>query len=417
MGFLSRFFGPKIEEKEVSLDNLKQLTNDLINKRTEKINQNVDEIYSNIKKIKSKLKENLYSLRNAELQNKKIPTRAKQLMEGNREAYVRKVSNFIERIELPEKDNYSEIIDFTESFNENMDNLNKSSYKGYQVMKEFFYNQTTDIAMSLKQLNENVKNLNKLMKGKELSKISSIKELINNLYKSKSKKEKLKQEIVEQKDIVEDSKNRIEAIQKKFENIKKSTEYENYKKTYEEKEQNIKRIENEKDELIQYFAVLEKSLKKYKRDSLDEKLIDKYLNDPNKALINDNYDIIEVLQKLKENIENNNLGLKEKKKEKTLDVINKLDKDFLSKKKFNLEQLARTNAILNERLQKNKINNDYQEEKYKSEHFEKKLVKDKQKLEDLEKEKTNIDIEKIKKQIKKEFLELFKIKLKFINDF
>ena len=92
-------------------------------------------------------------------------------------------------------------------------------------------------------------------------------------------------------------------------------------------------------------------------------------------------------------------------------MISRLNKEYLNEIKFNLEQLARSKIILNERLKKNNINNRYQEEKYRLEHYSKKLEEKSKRLEELKKEEENLDIEKIKEDIKKEFIDLFNIKL------
>lgn len=414
MGFLDRFFKPKIEEKEIKLEEVKQYTEDLLKEKFANINEKIEEIYSNLEKTKSKLTENLDILRNAELQNKNVPTRALQLMEGNRDAYIRKIGNFIEQIELPNVESYTLINDFVNNFDTKLDELNRSTYKGYEVMKEFFYNQATDIAIGIKDISVNIKNLKQLVANKELSKIDYLRELIKKIDKYGENKENLKEGIKEKESLIKELEEKIEDVKEKFEEIKKSKEYDEYKRTDEEKEELLEKIKAEKDEITQLFAVLEKSLKKYKRGSLNEKLIEEYLEDPNQSLIKDSeLNIILVLAKLKENIEQNKIELKDKKKEKTLEVIDRLDKDFLDKKRFNLEQHARTKIILNDRLSKNNINNVYQEEKYKIEHFTKKLEEDKKKLEALKKEKEALDINKIKEDIKKEFLELFSIKLNF----
>jgi len=414
MGFFDRFFKARIEEKEIKSDELKDYTEGLLKEKFTNINQNIEEIYSNLEKTKSRLSENLKTLRNAELQNKDVPTRALQLMEGNREAYIRKINNFIEQIELPNIESYSLISEFCNNFDSMLNELNKSTYKGFEVMREFFYNQATEIAMGIKDINLNIKNLRQLVANKELSKIEYLRELIGNIEKYSENKEKIKESIKEKESSIEELGEKIEAVKRRFEEIKKSNEYENYKKTNDEKEKLLERIKVEKDEVIQLFAVLEKSLKKYKRGSLNERLIDQYLEDSSEALLKDTeLNIVLVLAKLKESIEQNKIELKDKKKERTLEIIRRLTKEFLDNKRFDLEQHARTKIILNDRLSKNNINNLYQEEKYKMEHFNQKLEDENKKLEALKKEKEGLDIVKIKEDIKKEFLELFSIKLNF----
>ena len=412
MGFFDRFFKPKIEEKEVNIKKLKPYADELLKDKLENINKKIEEYYHNIEEAKSKIGKNLKILSEAELQNKNVPTRALQMMEGNRDAYIKKINKFFDEIELPNIEAYSSINDFCINFDLRLSELNKSTFKGYEIMKEFFYNQAVEVAMNIREINENIKNLKKVVDNDELSKIENLKRFVDNIDKYNENKKKITEEIEEQKKKIENINEKIENVKKKFDEIKKSKEFEEYRRTDEEKELIIQKIKNEKDEITQLFAILERSLRKYKRGSLNEKIIEEYLEDPNEALIKDNdLEILKVLESLKRNIEENKVELKDKKKEKTLDAIKILKKEFIDEKRDKLEQHTRTKIIFNERLRKNNINYLYQEEKYKIEHFIKKLEEEKHQLEKLEKEKEDIDFEKLKENIKKEFFNLFNIKL------
>jgi len=94
--FLKNIFMQKeIKNEEINLNELegwiesnkKIILNDL-NKKT-------DEIMSRISNEVRKCNENLRALENAELANPKIPLRAKQAMEGNRETYIKRINLFL----------------------------------------------------------------------------------------------------------------------------------------------------------------------------------------------------------------------------------------------------------------------------------------------------------------------------------
>jgi hypothetical protein len=412
MGFLDRFFKPKTIEKEVSLEEIKEYTEQLLNEKFIDIDENIDEISSNIAQAKKKIKENTESLKKAELQNDKMPMRVKHLMQGNREAYIKKINKFMDDIEIPKK--YDEIKEFRENFNEKLEELSKTTVKGYEILKEFFYNQATDIAMGIKDIENNVNNLVKVIEENGIDKIEHLKKSIDKIEKHDYDKKRLNDSIKEYEYEIKELEQKIENVKIKFEEIKKSKEYDDYKKTKEDKENIINEIKSEKDKLLQEFSVLEKSLKKYKRDSLNEKLIEEYLEDPGEALMNDNeLNIAGILEKLKGAIDESKLELKDKKKSKSLKIIKRLDKEFLSNTKLKLKELENSKKILNERLRKNNINNKYQEEKYRIEHYTDKLEQKKKRLEELKKEEANLDLEKVMNDIKKEYLELFNIKLNF----
>ena len=66
-----------------------------------KISAEIEEKRKNLEEEKKKLYSRLYDLEKAELKNKALLERAKQIMEGNRGIYIQKVNQLIEKSNLP----------------------------------------------------------------------------------------------------------------------------------------------------------------------------------------------------------------------------------------------------------------------------------------------------------------------------
>ena len=98
MGFFSKLFKREEIQKERSLvriDEADKWLGSWIEDRFENVREKIEDFYENKKKELEQLEENLKSLQDAKLRNEKIPAREIQLMEGNREAFIKKHKIFI----------------------------------------------------------------------------------------------------------------------------------------------------------------------------------------------------------------------------------------------------------------------------------------------------------------------------------
>ena len=170
-----------------------------------------------------------------------------------------------------------------------------------------------------------------------------------------------------------------------------------------------KKTHLEENELLQHFSTLEKALKKYKRISLNEKLIDAYLENPSKALMEDEgFQVIDILDKMKASLDK--LNLKDKKAEKTVEEINRLSKEFLEGKKGLLERLSEEKKRLEEELEGSKVLEDLDEEEQKLALLRKRTNEQEALVEELKEKTKKGKPEKIKKNIK-ELLEELSVEL------
>jgi len=111
------------------------------------IDKEAEHTSDKIEKICAKLEENLSSLENMELQNKKVPKRVEQIIEGNRTTYVKNSRNFINRI-----DNKIEPQTFSKTIKDELENLGHANARGTKVLSEFFRNEVVSISQQLRAL-------------------------------------------------------------------------------------------------------------------------------------------------------------------------------------------------------------------------------------------------------------------------
>ena len=107
--FLKKFFSsPEIPQEKIQLDQMTSWIDDKSKIISEDLDNKINQTLEKINGEKEKIKENLKILETAKLRNPNIPERAITIMEGNRSAFIRKVSYFFTNINL-KYDNYKEL--------------------------------------------------------------------------------------------------------------------------------------------------------------------------------------------------------------------------------------------------------------------------------------------------------------------
>ncbi len=316
---------------EISLQNLEEWLNERSKPLMEEVQQQIEEILMNVNKEIELARINVEMLENAKLQNPNIPFKAKQYMEGNRKAYLRAINSFLGHMEINNKD-YFYLLDFCKLFDELINELNKSTYRSYTILQEFFANETSKIAQNLKNFDNLFKELKSVLNNTSVVAVNNTRAETLNL------KIKVKQKINTDVDLrsseaglklANEEKN---AILAEIEQFNKSDEHSNFLKLTEEKKNKARTFYNDENQIIQSFSVLERPLRKYSHVAFEhEELVLEYLSNPIEALVNDkNLVILEILRNLEKLLNENQLQVDDKKKERSIEEIKKLSEEFIN---------------------------------------------------------------------------------------
>jgi len=154
MGIFSFFRRKKPEIKELSFEAVEQWFDGQAQTKKEEIDKRLAELKQDFSEHISKIKSKVDILDGAELQNSSIPVRVKQIMEGNRHAYIQKVMNLLEDLEP-----FEGTEEFCEGFEISIAGFGKGTARSYAVLQEFFKNESRDIAEHIGKLNGNVKQI------------------------------------------------------------------------------------------------------------------------------------------------------------------------------------------------------------------------------------------------------------------
>ena len=125
--FIKKLFAPEEEKQDekISLDELSSWLDNKTKPLFESLKKDIKGIIKTIDDEKEKTIESLKKLENSKLQNPNIPNRAKTIMEGNRAAFMKKVSHFFSNIDL-RFENFDELIKKCKNLDNEMDSLAKS---------------------------------------------------------------------------------------------------------------------------------------------------------------------------------------------------------------------------------------------------------------------------------------------------
>ena len=307
------------------------------------------EARADIKLIVKDAKKKLDFLEESALRNEDIPVRVKQIMEGHRKNYIRKVNSFLDSLEIPEDPN--ELMDFSEQFSKKLDVLGEETHKNYFVLKEFLDKEVSDIALSIKKIENNLSKMKKRLENMGLPQLGELNEALDKYHRTKLSKKDGLVSVKVSKEAIKKLKQEHSESSDKISRLKGGSKMKEYTSLLKKQEDIPRQINKTAQDMLLLFSTLEKAMKKYKRGSMNEQLVDDYLHGPLRALINDkDMEILSLLSKLEDAIPT--LGLDHKKEQKTRAALKSINKEFLTKKKEDIIQL---NTELEDTTQKIKM--------------------------------------------------------------
>ncbi|MBU1112150.1 MAG: hypothetical protein ABIG93_00280 [archaeon] len=410
MGFfnsiLKHFSSEKKEEvKEIKFNEIENWLNSWSEKNVEHTTIKLAKIKKDLTEEKIKLKENLDLLADATLKNPNIPEKAKHFMEGNRENYLLRSKIISQKTNLPE--DFNEILEFCRSFDKDLDDFGKGTARSYQVMQEFFANESRAIASQIAKFDRLVKEAEQVVNSSGTETVSELRSKIQKIVSLNKQKEELGDKVKLKKDQLSESKNNLEKLRKEIKNKQEDVAYQKIIELRKEKETLSEKIKSMEDQLSLSFSVIGTALKKYERLSLDANLVNNYLENPVKSLLADSeFKVIELFDKMKNSIEKGDIDLKDKKKVKSLQEISKFTKDYLESYVLQYNKLKQNKEKLKSEIDNAKIVGEVKELKDELNQLEKDIEVTENELESTVKKLDAIDIEDLKKDFQNKFREV-----------
>jgi hypothetical protein len=347
--------------KQVELSKIDKHVNLILREKLASNNRVITDTLDNFDETKKEIVHQLRELHKKSLMNPNIPRREIQIMEGNRDNYIKRVAHFITGIEAPRQ--YLELYYYTIKFSEEMDILSKDTQKNKFVLKEFFENELKSINKEMNLLEESMISIRVLFEKHNIQRLQEVVNDIDKIKQNLTKTIKLREEIKEHEATVKDYEDKINKLEERVHTITTGTDFralENFKTDKESVEEDIKNIFKEFDTLL---SGIDTALKKYYYKNQDKKIIREYLEEPYKTLLKDrDLEIERIIKDITENLDS--IDLKDKKKEHVLENLSRLTFEYLKKTQSELLKLEDQKQHMQTKITHNSASLNLSEQQY-----------------------------------------------------
>jgi len=396
---LKDLFNSKPREVSVTMDELPTFIKDSIKAEKKEARGSLEPKMSRIDSLSAKAARQLDSLETAQLQNKKIPTRALQIMKGNREAYIKHTRLFLDRL-----DTEAEPQEFVHHFEKDLERLSSANSRPSMVLNEFFSKETSDVARTIKEMVDTVEEIRKLKQSE--SRFVPLQKIMEELNSARSAlKDKNSSKKALEHDISE-NRNQQEKLRDQMKNLLESRDYSQVKKLSDAKKKAAVALEELENNLLQETGALDSMLRKYSRISLNPKIVKKFMEKPLLCISNDTEDLVEMLAGLAKSIESGSIDAKEKKSQKAREALESLDMNKIMQIKKDHDRLSEEVRESEEMLRKSAVMRDLDELEYQLNHLSQKQDQLNSRLSLLQSEIAKIDIDAISEKIRTSAMEL-----------
>jgi hypothetical protein len=373
------------------------------------LNRTITESITEINEKKELILHDLRTLHKKPLMNPNIPRYEINVMEGNRENYIKRISHFITNIDMPK--NYLDAYDYCLAYSKNMEQLFKDVQKNIFVLNNFFENEIKTTNRDLNKLEEIIINIRATFEKNNIETLKNISQKIKNMTKNIIRIKSIKQEIIEQQETIKTHQEKLDKLKERVNTIISGSEYrvlEDFKNEKEKAENEIKeiykQIENE-------FSHIEHALKKYFYKNQDKKILKDYFDNFHETFIKDhNMEFAEIIKDLKLFVENNSIELKNHKKETTLAALDKLTHEFLSNLQKDIHKLEEVKSHAQTKITHNSASLNLSEQQYWINATEDKIKQHQLAIEKFEKEAEKFMMynNEMKDEIKEEIEQILK---------
>jgi len=327
-GFLKKLFSrePEVPDEEVELDNLHSWFDEKTKSSIESLNNELKEVGQRVDSEIKQAKQNLDMLNDAELLNPNIPERAKHFMQGNRDAYSKKINSFLDRIHIPYT--ISDFSVFHSALQGELKELTQGTAKSFQILQEFFANESRKVMANVGDISKEINSFKQAFDTAGLNILDETKKRISDFQIKLKLRSSLEKDLEARKKELEEHTEEIRKLREEIELLQKDGELNELKNKL--KEARFK-IEQTRERILGPFSVINTALRKFERITYRHRMIvQKYIDSPLDALLQDlHLSILKALHDLEMSIMNNRIELKDKKKEKTLEVMKLLTREYL----------------------------------------------------------------------------------------
>ena len=328
LSFLKRIFKKEQDtsQEEVELNNLNSWFDEKTTPKIDELNSELANVNKRVLKEKQQTILHLDTLNKTELMNSNIPERAKHFMKGNREAYNKKVSLFLDKIQPPQK--IEDLPVFHSVMQEELKELMQGTAKSFQIMQEFFANESRRVMGSIGNIEREINAFKQAFDTAGLGVLDSTKNLIIDVQTKTKLKKALEIDLEIRQKEKETFSSELKQLKEDIELLQKDRELNEIK---DKLKQTQAKGEEVRERIALPFSVINSALRKFERITYRHRVTaQKYIESPLDALMQDlHLGILKTLQDLEKSILTNRIDLRDKKRDKTLEILKLLTKEYL----------------------------------------------------------------------------------------
>ena len=406
----------KIREESININELEKWFKEKADALKKESSSGILNLLNEIDSTKKDLIDNVERMKNASLLNPKITEREHQFMVGNRDNYVKNMNSFYEKLNIPENFNKKEIDNFVIRTNNQILLLNKTTFRSFQVLQHFFANETKKIAFDIASIHDKLNRIANELNSGNIKQVDLSENKLNELLSEHEILSKLRsrgKEVILQCEKINLELNPLEEEIKKTESSKSADELNDLKNQLDRMSQEQKKIEQK---VIALFSPLDKSIRKFNKDSKD-RLLNAYSENPYQALLEDeNFMIFERLGKISKDLSTDHLGIREDKKDKAMIALNSITHQKIEALKNMMIENKENCDTIRRHIANNKAGTTLNDLYYKKEALNKKLSEFQKESKELDDkiEKKNVEMSKTKKDLEDSFKSMLNINVNIL---
>jgi hypothetical protein len=392
--------------KEIELSKINKHANFLLRKDLGDINKQIQIKISEINQKKEEALHELRLLHKKQLMNKNIPPREVNIMDGNRDHYIKSVAHFITNIDTPK--NYIENYDYCTQFPQQIKTLYIEVEKNILVLSHFFENEVKNVNRKISELADIMSYLKNMFERNNIENFREMDKGIIEMKKNIHKINELQSGISEEKENIRINTDKINRLKERINTITSGADYRTLESFKEEKEEIDTEYKKKHNEIDKRFMEIETSLKKYSYRHPDKKIAKQYLESPSEALAKDTHlEIVEILKEIHKEVESGEIELKDKKKEHCIDILKSMNMEYLKEHQTESNKLEDRKKKIQTKITHNSASLNLSEQEYWSKATEDRIEHHQAIINKLQKDidmyaQKNMDIEaKIKNDIEK----------------
>ncbi|MBU0461796.1 MAG: hypothetical protein KJ574_04380 [Nanoarchaeota archaeon] len=412
MGFFARLF--KKEKKEESvypvetvlLSDLQKWFMKQTSTRFKDLEKDMIGSFHVIEKETEELKHHLKKLKDASLMNPNIPEKERQIMEGNRNSYLQQHAVLLAQTATPEQINYKTALEYTKRFHEAAKILVKSTAKNSQVLKFFFEHELFNVTQRIKVITEEVDRMTNWLNddSKGVAYVEQVNEKINSFIGKCKHRKELMSKMDEEKKKLENSRVMKRKFEKEVEAIKSMQEYSDFERLNTQRDTLISDMKQLEADLHHVFSQIDKPLRKYERVAVEDVvLVADYNSDSISALLGDEeFKIIKILESMKTAIQKGSIELKESDKEKVLQRIGNLNKEFFKNFVFRYDDVKKAKRKIDDQIRNNGTLRKLDDFAYKIRHTEEQIARAEDSIKQISEKLEKLALERVKQELEYE---------------